>query len=82
MCALREALNWREFGLYQGCQLFSAETHMVYMKARLRALEAFEKLGNWGQVQTPWHGQVSFTLKPCTLRWARSIDSHSVALSV
>ena len=66
MCALREALNWREFGLYQGCQLFSAETHMVYMKARLRALEAFEKLGNWGQVPSPWHGQVSFTLNSCT----------------
>ncbi|KAK9825852.1 hypothetical protein WJX81_004094 [Elliptochloris bilobata] len=51
VCALRELLQWRKFaGLYQGCQLRSAEHALVHMKARLRALEAFEKLGNWGQM--------------------------------
>ena len=54
MCALREVLQWRNCaGLYQGCQLRSAESELVHLKARLRAQEAFEKLGNWGQARRP-----------------------------
>ena len=57
VCALRELLQWRSYaGLYDGCQLRSAEAELVHMKARLRALEAFEKLGNWGQVRWGRHG--------------------------
>ena len=52
MCALRELLQWRNYaGLYEGCQLRSAEGEVVHMKARLRAQEAFGRLGNWGQVR-------------------------------
>ena len=52
VCALRELLQWRNYaGLYEGCQLRLAEGGLVHMKARLRALEAFERLGNWGQVR-------------------------------
>ena len=52
VCALREVLQWHNFaGLYEGCQLRSAEGELVHVKARLRAQEAFEKLGNWGQVR-------------------------------
>ena len=54
VCALRELLQWRKYaGLYEGCQLRAAEGELVHMKARLRALDAFERLGNWGQVQSP-----------------------------
>ena len=54
---MRELLQWRNYaGLYEGCQLRSAEGELVHMKARLRALEAFEKLGNWGQVRWALHG--------------------------
>ena len=56
VCALRELLQWRSYaGLYEGCQLRSAEGGLVHMKARLRALEAFERLGNWGQVRWAPH---------------------------
>lgn len=52
VCALRELLYWRSYaGLYEGCRVRSMGGALVHMKARLRAQEAFEKLGNWSQVR-------------------------------